>query len=116
MKTVRFYPMTKFPTYGVYQQGGASGAAPKVGEHDYEYWAPGCICSHRTELPHDKIREIAASPVVRRTPSMVDHLLPDTCLSSIWTITRSISKTRSDATALHRRAEAPAAPTWVGMT
>ena len=115
MKTVGFYPMTKFPTYGYTNKVERQERPQKLGEHDYEYWHRMYLLT-RTELPHDKIREIAASPDVRRTPSMVDHLLPDT-LPFFYLDHYAIDL--EDALGRDRvapRAEAPAAPTWVGMT
>lgn len=77
MKTVGFYPMTKFPTYGYTRNVDEKAQTPTLSEHDYEYWHRMYLLT-RTDLPTDRIREIAASPEVRRTPSMIDHLLPET--------------------------------------
>jgi hypothetical protein len=75
MKTVGFYPMTKFPTYGYTAKVAEQKRTVALSDDDYEYW-------HRmyllTRMPRQKIREIAASPDVRRNPSQVDSLLPDT--------------------------------------
>jgi hypothetical protein len=77
MKTVGFYPMTKFPTYGYTRQVEQQAQTPTLGEHDYEYWHRMYLLT-RTDLPKDRILEIAASPEVRRTPSIIDDLLPAT--------------------------------------
>jgi radical SAM superfamily enzyme YgiQ (UPF0313 family) len=77
MKTVGFYPMTKFPTYGYTGKVAAQERRRALDDHDYEFWHRMYLLT-RTDLPHDRIRAIAASPEVRRNPSLVDYLLPDT--------------------------------------
>jgi hypothetical protein len=49
----------------------------RLDEADYDYWHKMYLLT-RTELPRDEIRALAAKPDVRRNPSLVDHLLPDT--------------------------------------
>jgi radical SAM superfamily enzyme YgiQ (UPF0313 family) len=75
MKTVGFYPMVKFPTYGFTHT--AEERVSSVSEADYEYWHRMYLLT-RTSLPREQVRAIAARPDVRRNPSLVDELLPDT--------------------------------------
>jgi radical SAM superfamily enzyme YgiQ (UPF0313 family) len=77
MKTVGFYPMVKFPTYGYTNKVEEQRVQLRLDEADYDYWHKMYLLT-RTELPRDEIRALAAKPDVRRNPSLVDHLLPDT--------------------------------------
>lgn len=75
MKTVGFYPMVKYPTYGFTEK--ARQRKNPLSEADYDYWHKMYLLT-RTSLPRDRIRALAESPEVRRNPSIVDPLLPDT--------------------------------------
>jgi radical SAM superfamily enzyme YgiQ (UPF0313 family) len=77
MKTVGFYPMVKFPTYGYTNGVAARQTTNPLSDDDYNYWHKMYLLT-RTDLPREKIRALAESPDVRRDPSLVDHLLPDT--------------------------------------
>jgi radical SAM superfamily enzyme YgiQ (UPF0313 family) len=77
MKTVGFYPMVKFPTYGFTNKVVEQDQRAALGQHDYDYWHRMYLLT-RTELPHERIREIAASAEVRANPSLIDPLLPET--------------------------------------
>src|SRR5262249_22825918 len=77
MKTVGFYPMVKFPTYGYTTKVEEQSVGLRLTEADYNYWHKMYLLT-RTDLPRDEIRALAARPEVRDNPALVDHLLPDT--------------------------------------
>jgi len=77
MKTVGFYPMTQFPTYGYTERVKSRRQRAALSAEDYEYWHRMYFLT-RTELPREEVRRIAASPEVRRHPSTIDYLLPET--------------------------------------
>jgi len=118
MKTVGFYPMTKFPTYGYTNKVKTQQRVNTLSAQDYEFWHRMYLLT-RTDLPVEKIRAIADSPEVRRTPTLVDELLPDT-LPFFYLDHYAINL--EDALGHDRVAAAPAdaqdgAPvTWAGMT
>jgi hypothetical protein len=118
MKTVGFYPMTKFPTYGYTSKVKTQQRGMALGEHDYEYWHRMYLLT-RTDLPADKIRAIAASPEVRRTPSLVDALLPDTLpffYLDHYAIDLEDALGHDRAKAAPAEALNPAPVNWAGMT
>jgi radical SAM superfamily enzyme YgiQ (UPF0313 family) len=77
MKTVGFYPMIKFPHYGYTKSVEQHQQRCALTEDDYRYWHKMYLLT-RTDLPRDRVRQLAASPEVRKNPDLVDDLLPDT--------------------------------------
>jgi radical SAM superfamily enzyme YgiQ (UPF0313 family) len=121
MKTVGFYPMVKFPTYGFTDNVERQKRTLALGPDDYEYWHRMYLLT-RTDLPAEKIREIAASPEVRRNPSLVDPLLPET-LPFFYLDHYAIDledalghDLSAGAAGASRRAEAALAGTMAGMS
>jgi radical SAM superfamily enzyme YgiQ (UPF0313 family) len=77
MKTVGFYPMIKFPHYGYTKSVEQNQQRHTLTDDDYRYWHKMYLLT-RTDLPRDRVRQLAAAPEVRRNPDLVDDLLPDT--------------------------------------
>jgi radical SAM superfamily enzyme YgiQ (UPF0313 family) len=75
MKTVGFYPMTKFPGYGYSRKVAEDQRTCALGEADYAYYHRLYLLT-RTKLPRKVVRAIGNAKLFRRFPTLIDPLLP----------------------------------------
>jgi len=75
MKTVGFYPMTKFPGYGYSRQMEREQRTAALADGDYAYYHRLYLLT-RTRLPRSIVRTIGNLKLFRRFPTLIDPLLP----------------------------------------
>lgn len=76
MKTVGFYPMTKFPDYGYTRKVAEQRRTSPLTDADYDYYHRLYLLT-RTELPREVMVALGDSPTIRREPALLDPLLPE---------------------------------------
>ncbi|MDX2169850.1 MAG: radical SAM protein [Deltaproteobacteria bacterium] len=74
-RTVGFYPMIKFPTYGYTRKVADQAQRSPLSDADYEYWHRAYLLT-RTNWPRRFVRAVANNPLVRRFPTVMNPLLP----------------------------------------
>lgn len=77
MKTVGFYPMIRFPGYGYSEKVEKEKRRVTLSDDDYAYYHKLYLLT-RTALPREVMEGLAESPTIRKEPSLLDPLLPDT--------------------------------------
>ena len=75
VKTVGFYPMTKFPGYGYSRKVEQEQRTLTLTDADYNYYHKLYLLT-RTQLPRWLVRAIGNARLFRRFPSLIDPLLP----------------------------------------
>ncbi len=76
MKTVGFYPMTKFPDYSYTRKVNEQQRTTPLTDADYDYYHRLYLLT-RTELPREVVQAFGESETIRREPQLLDPLLPE---------------------------------------